>query len=102
MHYILDTSALIEIENGNNEIVSSILELTGQNKVQMFVTYFGFCEYFYGHIRKDDKNRERVLERLAKYKLINTSRESAILFCNLRNKLKEEGKDIPMFDLLSA
>ena len=101
MDYILDTSILIEIENDNKEIISKIAKQTDKSS-NLFITYFGFCEYFYGHTKKNKKNKEKILERLEKYSLINTSKDSAIIFCETKNELIEKGNEIPVFDLLSA
>lgn len=103
MEYILDTSILIEIENNNKKVLSDIVEKIGDiESLNFYITYFGFCEYFYGHIKKNKKNKQTILERLNGYKLLNTSKESAIIFCITQNDLKESGKEIPIFDSLSS
>ncbi len=103
MEYVLDTSILIEIENNNKKVLSEMVKKLGDiSSIDLYLTYFGFCEYFYSHIKKNKKNKQVTLERLKKYKLINTSKESAIIFCINQNDLKESGKEIPVFDLLSS
>jgi len=103
MVYVLDTSILIEIENNNKKVLSDIVEKVGDiNSLDLYITYFGFCEYFYGHTKKNKKNKRAIMERLKRYRLLNTSKESAIIFCITQNDLKESGKEIPVFDLLSS
>ncbi|MBU0627993.1 MAG: type II toxin-antitoxin system VapC family toxin [Nanoarchaeota archaeon] len=101
MDYIIDTSILIEIDNDNEKIISKIDEMADDSS-DLFITYFGFCEYFYGHIKKNEKNKAKVIERLGKYKFLDTSKDSAIIFCNMKRELKEKGSEIPVFDLLSS
>ncbi len=47
-------------------------------------------------------NKEKILERLKEYELVNTTRESAIIFCEILSQLKDLGRMIPQFDAFIA
>ena len=100
MSFVLDTSILIEIENNNKEIIQKIEQLCPPSNI--FITFFSYCEFYFGIIEKSEKNKSKALERLSEYKLINTTEKSAITFCEILHDLKKRGEMIPEFDILIA
>ena len=101
MDYVLDTSILIELDNDNQNVINSITKkINDLDFTEFYITFFNLCEYYYGHIKKNKKNKEKIKSNLSKYKLLNTSCDSALTFCDLKNVLKRKGADIPVFDLL--
>lgn len=102
MSYLLDTSILIEIEKENQDIISRIARLDQKGHGEFYITFFNFCEFYYGAINKNERNKKRILDGLRKYRLLNTSEPAAIIFCKLLQELKKTGKQVAQFDLLIA
>ena len=102
MNYLLDTNILIEIENDNLKIIKELEQIKLAGTGKLFISIFSFSEFFYGIVRKNLKNKEKILERLKEYELINTTKESGILFCEILSKLKDAGKIVPQFDAFIA
>ncbi len=103
MNFLVDTSTLIEIEN-NNEVVVKGLERLRNNTPQasLYISIFTYSEFYYGIINKSEKNKNKVVERLNDYPLLNTTRKTAIVFSELLHSVKKKGKIIPHFDLFIA
>lgn len=102
MNYVLDTSILIEIENGNKEIIQKIQDLKRTPFADLCITIFTYCEYYYGAIEKNQAHKEKIKQRLLQYKILNTSVETASRFCELFSLLKKKGKSLPQFDTFIA
>ncbi len=102
MNFIIDTSILIEIENDNKRILEEIAMLKETPLSDLGITFFSFCEFYFGAMEKSEKNKEKVLERLSQYSLLNTTKRTGILFCETLYQLKKKGKLIPHFDILIA
>ncbi len=103
MNFLVDTSTLIEIEN-NNEVIVKKLERLRNNTPQasLYISIFTYSEYYYGIINKSEKNKNKVVERLNDYPLLNTTKKTAIVFSELLHSVKKKGKIIPHFDLFIA
>ncbi len=99
MSFILDTSILIEVENDNQEIIDKITQLKDAPQSELYITIFNFTEFYYGVMNKNDKNKSLAKERLSKYHLLNTTRRTAEIFCEIWHELTKKGKIIPQFDL---
>jgi tRNA(fMet)-specific endonuclease VapC len=102
MNYILDTSILVEIENNNQEIICKINDLKKTPFTELCITIFTFCEFYHSAMEKNQKNKEKVLRRLQQYKILNTTEETGIRFCELYHALKKKGKEVPQFDTFIA
>jgi len=102
MSFILDTSTLIEVENGNEEIIEKILDLKKTSQTELAITIFTFCEFYYGIIQKSEKFKLKALERLHQYTLIQTTEQSAKIFCELLSQMKKMGVAVTQFDLFIA
>lgn len=102
MSFILDTSTLIEIENGNTEIITKINQLKDAPQSDLYITIFNFTEFYYGAMNKNERNKSLVKERLSKYLLLNTTQRTAEIFCEIWHDLIKRGKLIPQFDVFIA
>lgn len=102
MKYIIDTSILIEIENGNEKVLQRIQDLKRTPFAELCITIFTFCEFYYGAMEKNQANKEKVKQRLMQYKILNTSVETGSRFCELFFALKKKGKSLPQFDTFIA
>lgn len=99
---IIDTSVLIEIENKNVDILKQLNNLKESPKSDLSITFFTFCEFYTGIMRRNKKNKELALQTLNNYKLLNTTMWSGIIFCEIIDLLKKNGDSIPIFDALIA
>ena len=99
MTFIVDTNVLIDIENNNEQIITQIKAFSQE---PLYITFFTFCEFYLGIMNKSEKNKEKFLNRISEYPLLNTSKNTALIFCDLLNHLQKEGKTISYFDLFIA
>ncbi len=102
MSFILDTSTLIEIENGNIEIITKINQLKDAPQSELYITIFNFAEFYFGSMNKSEKNKVMVRDRLSKYSLLNTTQRTAEIFCEVWHNLTKSGKMVPQFDAFIA
>lgn len=102
MKYIIDTSILIEIENNNQKIIEEINTLKKAPLSEISITLFSFCEFYYGAMEKNAKNKEIVKERLQQYRIITPTIETGIKFCEMMYALEKKGKKIAEFDAFIA
>ena len=102
MGYLVDTNILIEIESNNLKIIQEVESLRKTKLENLFISIFTFSEFYYGILRKSPKNKEKLIERLNDFVLINTSKQSGIIFCEITSQLKDAGKMIPQFDAFIA
>ena len=102
MGFLIDTNILIEIESNNSKIIQKIDDFKKANGENLFISIFTFSEFYYGILRKSPKNKEKLVERLSDFGLVNTSKQSGIIFCEIMSQLKDAGKIIPQFDAFIA
>lgn len=102
MSYSIDTKILIEIENDNRKVIEHISKLKLTPMSDFYITIFTFSEFYTGIINKSKKSKEIASNSLNKYKLLNTSRNSGLIFCELYNEIKKNRNHIPTFDLMIA
>ncbi len=102
MGFVLDTSVLIEVEKGNEKIIQQIAVLKDAPDVELAITIFTFCEFYYGILGKNDKNKDRILERLEQYTILQTTYRSGLLFSEVLHQMLKKGLGIAQFDLFIA
>ncbi len=102
MSFVLDTSVLIEVENGNEKIIQQIAKLKAAPEAELAITLFTFCEFYYGILYKSEKNKTKIQERLEQYTVLQTTPRSGVLFCELLHQMKKKGIGIAQFDLFIA
>ena len=101
MNYVLDTGVLIELERKNKQIITYLEKLNSADS-NLFITIPTLREYYYGIVNKSEKNKNKALDWLEEYGLLNLTPHSAVLFCELRNCLKNAGIEIPISDIMIA
>ena len=101
MSYLIDTSVLIEIEKKNYTVLS---KLEGLNLVkdEFYITSPSYTEFCFGFLKISRDRLNAEIERLEKYKLLNTSKNSSKLLAEIKYYLSKNGIMIPVFDLLIA
>ena len=102
MSFILDTNILIELEKGNKKVVSYIENVRKSNTDEFYITFFTFCEFYKGIIKKNEKNKGKILNRLEKYRLLQTSKEAGISACHIMLETQKKGKSLSQIDVMIA
>lgn len=101
MSFLIDTSVLIEIEKKNNLVLSKLedLELV---KDYFYITSPSYTEFCFGFLKISREKLNAEIDRLEKYKLLNTSKNSSKLLAEIKYYLSRKGIMIPIFDLIIA
>ncbi len=102
MGFVLDTSVLIEVEKGNQKIIEQITALKDAPDAELAITIFTFCEFYYGILDKNEKNKAKILERLEQYTLLQTTARSGLLFSEILHQMLKKGVGMAQFDLFIA
>ena len=96
MLILLDTSILIEIDAGNQKVISKLSELAnGYPASDCAISWVNFFEFYYGSMG-DQKMAENCLQFLNKFSFLEMTKEATKIFTRFR-KEKTNVKD---FDLL--
>ena len=101
MEVALDTNLLIEIEKNNKEVLDKIRHLDIMN-LEIFITSPTYSEYYIGLLKLSAEKFNEGIERLDKYKVLNTSKNSSKLLAEIKHHLSKKGIMIPVFDLIIA
>lgn len=95
---VIDTSVLIEIEKNNNEVLSKLDNLESI-KEEIYITSPTYSEFYLGLLKLSEEKFERGKQRLDKYKLLNTTKNSSKLLAEIKSIVSKAGTPIPVFDL---
>ena len=101
LSYLIDTNVLIEIEK-NSDVILSKLEDLELIKDDFYITSPSYTEFCFGFLKISRERFNAEIERLEKYKLLNTSKNSSKLLAEMKHYLSKKGIMIPVFDLLIA
>jgi len=99
--YCLDTSVIIDIFRGNEEVIKEIEKIWTE---EIFVTSISLCELYkgaYGH--SNFKEKINLIEEFIKnLKVLSLNSNSCKEFGNLSSELKKNGKEVNDFDIIIA
>ncbi|MBI2138715.1 type II toxin-antitoxin system VapC family toxin [Candidatus Woesearchaeota archaeon] len=95
---LLDTSILIEIEKRNNFIIEQLKDIYDKRQDAPAVTSAVYAEFLFGFL-KQKKSFPQILEVL---ECIEFDKSAARKFAELKMDLEKKGKEIPLFDLITA
>ena len=98
---IIETSVLIDIEKNNNVVVSKLKKLDLMEN-DIYITSPTYSEFYLGLFTLSNGRLKQEKERLDKYKLLNTTKNSSKILAEIKHHLSKEGIMIPIFDLLIA
>lgn len=98
---IIETSVLIDIEKNNNEVVSK-LETLDLTENDFYIASPTYSEFYLGLLTLSNGRLKQEKERLDKYKLLNTTKNSSKILAEIKHHVSKEGIMIPIFDLLIA
>ena len=101
MDIVIDTSVLIEIEKNNKSVISKIGNLEMMNG-EIYITSPTYSEFYLGLLKLSEEKREKGKQRLDKYKILNTTKNSSKLLAEMKNGMSKAGAAIPVFDLFIA
>tara|TARA_Y100000310_G_scaffold242934_1_gene247226 strand:- start:23107 stop:23502 length:396 start_codon:yes stop_codon:yes gene_type:complete len=102
MKYLIDTSILIEIEKNNKDVIKQLSDIPFLLENNLNISLFSYCEFYFGLIKKNKKNKHSYLQRLNKYNVYDPNLSTAALFSELLFSLRERGKLIQHFDIFIA
>jgi predicted nucleic acid-binding protein len=100
MLLVFDTSALIEIDKGNNAVLERVRDLAEKLPlVDLAVPWPSCFEFYTGMLRESPEKKEACLMWLRKFTWLGMNFEATRLFTEMRSKLVQRVGD---FDLLIA
>ncbi len=97
MGLIFDTSTLIELERGNKDVIKKISELKKIYPAPAKISFISYFEFLYGLKDKSEKNKEKPMEFIGKFSVIQTTKETAAFLVTLKRAY-----ELPLADLLIA
>ena len=101
LSFVIDTSILIEIERKNIAVMSRLEEIE-PIKEDVYITSPSYTEVCFGLLKFSEERYNLEINRLDKYKLLNTSKNSSKLLAEIKHHLSKKGVMIPIFDLIIA
>ena len=97
---VLDTSVVIEIEKGNSKLINKLLTLRGSYQGNLAITSAVYAEFLFGFMKiGKTKDAEKYIEN---FDVLNFDSKSAAIFAFIKKGLEDNGKSIPIFDLITA
>jgi len=102
MSLVFDTSVLIAIERGDNEIINKLANLSKAHPSSPQLTFISFFEYLTGLKIRKNKSFQLNLEFLKKFNVLHTTNSSAEILSDLKIKYDNKGITLSLADLLSA
>lgn len=102
MRLVFDTSVLIAIERGNQNILEKLKKLNEKfpgDPVISFITHF---EFLYGLKKNRPKKFENIIHFLKEFFVLETTIETSDILSDLKLKYEKEGKSFSLSDLLIA
>lgn len=99
---ILDTDALIEIENKNLHAVKFLVALKESHPEDIAITSAVYAEFLFGTMQLSAGRREAAIAALNNYTVLDFDKPAAGKFAYTKWTLEKEGRVIPIFDLITA
>lgn len=99
---VLDTNVLIDLEARRPEVLKVLTDLQKKNVLPPAVTFANYSEFYYGCLAKTKKSTQLILEELDKFDVLNTTKNSAKLFAEIKKDLEKKGQMVELFDVLVA
>ena len=102
MTLLLDTSLLIDIENEHQPALKEIAEISKQDLAPPATTFINHLEFLWGLRHKKEKIRNHYLVFINEFIILQTSRFTPVILCNLRQKYESRGVVLSLADLIIA
>jgi tRNA(fMet)-specific endonuclease VapC len=101
MNLVLDTNVVLDLENGDRPTISQLSEMRSFSG-ELSVTAMTYYEVYYGVLKRGESRRNTTVKNLDSYELLNTSRESSMKLAEIRKSCADDGRHIPVMDMLIA
>lgn len=98
----LDTSIIIELENGNKETIEKILEIKKIHQSICYIPFVCYFEVYVGILKKIEKNQKQAYTFLQTFPLLQPTKKTAEILAEMKKKYEEQGKTLSLTDLLIA
>lgn len=102
MTLLLDTNILVDLEHKIPEVCRKINEISKQDPMPPAITFMNHLEFLWGLRNKKEKHRMAQLAFINEFVILQTSRLTPLIVCNLRNKYEIQGSVIALADLIVA
>ncbi len=102
MTLVLDTSILIGIEKKDKSLIEKLRLLIGQHPSPAKITFVNYFEFLLGIKKRTPKNKETAVAFLNKFSVLQTTKTTAHILSDLKNKYDEKGTVLSLADLLIA
>lgn len=102
MTLALDTNILIGIEKREKYIIESVENITKKDPAPACVTFINYFEFVQGIRLRSQKNKEKSLNFIETFQCLQTTKKTAIILDDLKNKYEKMGKTFTLSDLVIA
>jgi len=102
MSLVFDSSVIFELEHGNKEFIEKIKECVYFNPDPAQISFMTFFEFYEGLRNRSKKNKERAIVFVNNFKMLEPSKNTAIIVSNLRHTYESKGINIQLADLIIA
>ena len=102
MTIAFDTSALIELERNQPELLKKLRELSETHNEIPCLPFISYFEFIYGLKIKSEQNRLKSLSFINSFQLLSLGRRTAEILSDLKHKYEDIGKSFILADLLIA
>lgn len=98
----LDTNILIRIEKRERNISEKIELLIKSDSAPACITFIAYFEFIQGIRLRSQKNKEKSLNFIEMFQCLQTTKKTAIILDDLKNKYERTGNSFTLSDLLIA
>ena len=102
MTLLLDTSILIALERGNNEVQSRLDVLQGAHPQSPRISFMTHVEFLYGIEALPLEKKAKAREFLLNFDVLHATNATAVLLSGLKHKYDRLGKQKSLTDLFIA
>jgi predicted nucleic acid-binding protein len=102
MSLTFDTSILIAIERGDINIKNKLEDIYRINPGPPQLLFIPYFEFLLGIKLRKPKRSKEILNFLDKFNLLTITKNTAGILADLKIKYDDEGKSLPLADLLIA
>ena len=98
----LDSSILIELQNGNKDVIKKIQELKEVHQSISYIPFIVYFEVYGGILKKLERNQQEAYKFLQLFPLLQPTKKTAEILAELKKKYDELGEALPLADLMIA
>lgn len=102
MTLALDTNILIGIEKREKSTTEKIESIIKSDPAPACVTFINYFEFIQGIRLRSQKNKEKSLNFIKTFQCLQTTKKTAIILDELKNKYEKIGKTFTLSDLMIA